>query len=89
MIEEKIAKFRELLARRDEIDAEIRAILGETTAPPETSAPQQRRPKQPGGFEEYKHRQKGEPCTECGSKGARHFNTCSQSGVAKKKLLRA
>ena len=29
MIEEKIAKFRDLLAKRDEIDAEIAALFGE------------------------------------------------------------
>lgn len=94
MIEEKVAKFRELITRRAEIDAELLALVGGGTAaaPEDTNwkgEPRQRRPKEARRREEYKpeKRTKGEPCSECGSKGVRHFKTCSKDGMFKKKLL--
>ena len=32
-------------------------------------------------------REKGVPCPECGSKGARHFKICSQNGAYTRKVI--
>jgi hypothetical protein len=95
MIEEKIAKFRELIARRDEIDAELLALVGgtatdEPTSPPRKQKYKKRAPKEARSWtpkQEGAKRKRGEPCSECGSKGWRHFATCSRNGAYTRKVV--
>lgn len=72
-INEKIGRVRDLIAQRDQVDAELEGLLG--GAPP-ASAPRK------DTIAKAKMRKAGRFGTKacCGSTGSRHFKTCSQSG---------